>query len=77
MCVKAGCKVVGNAKGPQFSERKGAYTLMAKITRRQVSEQFQHFLEELKESFWGDVYAKTRQSWRKFWEAQSLRERDS
>jgi len=50
---------------------------MAKITRRQVSEQFQHFLEYLKGSFWGDVYAKTRQSWRKFWEAQSLRERDS
>jgi len=50
---------------------------MAKITRRQVSEQFQHFLEYLKGSFWGDVYAKTGQAWRKFWEAQSLRERES
>jgi putative transposase len=50
---------------------------MAKITRRQVTEQFQHFLEDLKESFWGDVYAKTRQAWTKFWEAQSARERDS
>jgi len=47
---------------------------MAKITRRQVTEQFQHFLEELKESFWGDVYAKTRQAWKKFWEAQPARE---
>jgi transposase-like protein len=69
--------VVGNAKALQCSERKGAYTLLAKITRKQVTEQFQHFLEELKESFWGDVYAKTRQAWKKFWEAQSARERDS
>ena len=50
---------------------------MAKITRMRVTEQFQHFLEELKESFWGDLYGKTRQAWKKFWEAQSERERDS
>ena len=62
---------------PQSLERKGAYTLMAKITPIRVTEQFQHFLEELKESFWGDLYGKTRQAWKKFWEAQSERERDS
>ena len=50
---------------------------MAKITPIRVTEQFQHFLEELKESFWGDLYGKTRQAWKKFWEAQSERERDS
>jgi hypothetical protein len=48
---------------------------MAKITRRLVSEQFQHFLEELKESFCGYLYAETRQAGKKFWEAQSARNR--
>jgi len=48
---------------------------MAKITPIRVTEQFEHFLEELKESFWGDLYGKTREAWKKFWEAQS--ERDS
>ena len=50
---------------------------MAKITPIRVTEQFQHFLEDLKESFWGDLYGQTRQAWRRFWDQQSLRERDS
>jgi hypothetical protein len=25
-----------------------------------MTEQFQHFVEELKETFWGDVYRKTK-----------------
>jgi len=50
---------------------------MAKITPIRVTEQFEHFLQELKESFWGDLYGKTREAWKKFWEAQSERERDS
>src|SRR5947209_990298 len=50
---------------------------MAKITPIRVGEQFEHFLKDLKESFWGDLYGKTRLAWKQFWEAQSLRERDS
>lgn len=50
---------------------------MAKITPIRVTEQFEHFLEDLKESFWGDLYGETRQAWKRFWEQQSLRERDS
>ena len=50
---------------------------MARITPIRVTEQFEHFLEDLKESFWGDLYGRTRQAWKRFWEAQSLRERDS
>jgi putative transposase len=50
---------------------------MAKITPIRVTEQFEDFLREMKESFWGDVYGKTRLAWKKFWDAQSLRERDS
>ena len=50
---------------------------MAKITPIRVTEQFEEFVKELKESFWGDLYGRTRLAWKKFWEAQSLRERDS
>jgi transposase-like protein len=50
---------------------------MAKITPMRVTEQFRHFLEDLKESCWGDLYGQTRQAWKSFWEQQSLRERDS
>jgi putative transposase len=50
---------------------------MAKITPIRVSEQFEHFVRDLKESFWGDLYGQTRLAWRKFWEAESRRERDS
>ncbi len=50
---------------------------MAKITPIRVTEQFEHFLEDLRESFWGDLYGQTRQAWKRLWDQQSLRERDS
>ncbi len=47
---------------------------MAKIIR--IEEHFQHFLNEVKESFWGDLYGQTRQAWKKFLELESERLRD-
>ena len=47
---------------------------MAKITP--ITEHFQHFLQEMKESFWGDVYGQTRLAWKKLFEAESERLRD-
>src|SRR5207248_8559605 len=47
---------------------------MAKIIP--IDEHFQHFLSELKESFWGDLYGQTRQAWQHFFELQSERQRD-
>jgi len=47
---------------------------MAKIVR--MEEHFQHFLNEVKESFWGDLYGQTRQAWKKYLELQSERLRD-
>jgi len=41
---------------------------MAKIIP--IEEHFQHFVAELKESFWGDVYGQTRRAWQKFFELQ-------
>ena len=41
-----------------------------------IREQFQHFWEELSESFWGDLYGRTRLAWKKLWEAESIRERE-
>lgn len=41
-----------------------------------VTEQFQHFVEDLQETFWGDVYGKTQALWKKFLEAESARQRD-
>lgn len=41
-----------------------------------ITEQFQHFVAELKESFWGDVYGRTRLLWQKFLQDESARERD-
>jgi hypothetical protein len=32
---------------------------MAEVTP--ITEQFQHFLAEMKESFWGDLYGRTQQ----------------
>ncbi len=46
---------------------------MAKVTP--ITERFQHFLAELRETFWGDLYGQTRQAWKVFFEAQSERER--
>jgi putative transposase len=47
---------------------------MAKIIP--ITEHFQHFLAEMKASFWGDLYGQTRQAWQQFFELQSERERD-
>ncbi len=45
-----------------------------------ITEQFQHFVQhfvrDLKETFWGDLYGKTRLMWERFWEEESRRERD-
>jgi transposase-like protein len=47
---------------------------MAKIIP--IDEHFQHFLSELKESFWGDLYGQTRQAWQQFFQLESQRQRD-
>jgi len=47
---------------------------MGKVTP--MTEQFQHFVRDVKESFWGDLYGKTRLAWQRFWEEESRRERD-
>ncbi len=47
---------------------------MAKVIP--ITEQFQHFLSELQESFWGDLYGRTRQAWKQFFELDSERLRD-
>jgi putative transposase len=47
---------------------------MAKVTP--ISEQFQHFLTALKESFWGELYGQTKQAWKQFFELDSERLRD-
>jgi putative transposase len=47
---------------------------MAKIIP--ITEHYQHFLAELKESFWGDLYGQTQLAWQRFFELQSERERD-
>ena len=36
-----------------------------------ITEQFLHFVADLKESFWGDLYGKTRQAWKQALEADS------
>jgi putative transposase len=47
---------------------------MAKIVS--ISEQFHHFLADLKESFWGDLENKTQLAWKRFLEEDSERLRD-
>ena len=47
---------------------------MAKVTP--ISEHFQHFVSELKESFWGDLQGQVQQSMRKLFELLSERQRD-
>ena len=41
-----------------------------------ITEQFQHFVEDLKGSFWGDLYTQTRQFWKQALELESARLRD-
>ena len=47
---------------------------MAKV--QVTSEQFQHFLGELQDQFWGDLVEHTRSGLKKFLDAWSERERD-
>lgn len=47
---------------------------MAKIIA--ITEHFQHFVEELQESFWGDVYGRTRAAWKNLLEQESERQRE-
>jgi len=47
---------------------------MAKIIP--ITEHFQHFLRDMKESFWGDVYGQTKLAWQGFLELESQRQRD-
>jgi len=47
---------------------------MAKIIA--ISEHFQHFVAELRESFWGDLQARTQQAAQRFFDALSERQRD-
>ncbi len=47
---------------------------MAKVTP--ISEHFQHFLADLKETFWGDVYGQSRLAWQRFFQLESERQRD-
>lgn len=44
---------------------------MAKIIP--ITEHFQHFSAEMKESFRGDLYGQTRQAWQRFFELQAER----
>ena len=37
---------------------------MAKITSLRVTEQFEHFVRDLRENFWRDVYGQTRLAWK-------------
>ena len=47
---------------------------MAKVTP--ITEHFQHFVADLKDGFWGDLYGKTQVAWKEFLDGESLRERD-
>src|SRR5438046_9004060 len=47
---------------------------MAKISP--CSDKFQHFLAEMKESFWGDLCGQTKLAWQRFFELQAERQRD-
>ena len=47
---------------------------MAKIIP--ITEQYQHFVEDLQESFWGDVQARTQQAAQRFFDALSEGQRD-
>ena len=46
---------------------------MAKVTP--ITEQFQHFVSELKESFWGDLQGQVQQAMRRRFELLSERQR--
>jgi hypothetical protein len=56
------------------ADPKGDLHPMAKVIP--INERFQHFVEELQESFWGDLYGRTRQAWKRFFELESERLRN-
>jgi hypothetical protein len=41
-----------------------------------MTEQFQHFLLEVKENFWGELYGRTALAWKGLLEELSWKERD-
>src|SRR5260370_10689934 len=41
-----------------------------------ITEHFQHFVQDLQESFWGDLQARTRQAAQQFFDALSEQQRD-
>jgi len=41
-----------------------------------MTEQYQHFVEEMQGEFWGDIYEKGQLALKKFFEADSERQRD-
>ena len=47
---------------------------MAKVTP--ISEQFQHFVSELRESFWGDLQGQVQRSMGQLFELLSERQRE-
>lgn len=47
---------------------------MAKVTP--ISEHFQHFLAEMKQTFLGGFYGQTKLAWQRFFELQPERQRD-
>ena len=47
---------------------------MAKIMP--ITEHYQHFLAEMKETFWGDLYGHTKLAWKRALETESEWERD-
>jgi len=48
---------------------------MAKIVS--ITEHFEHFLNDLKDSFWGDLEARTKLTWKRFFESESERLRNA
>src|SRR5579883_2692366 len=59
---------------PTFPQRRRR--LLHRHNFQTTPQQFQHFVRDLKETFWGDLYGKTRLAWKEFLEEQSRKERD-
>ena len=49
---------------------------MAKVTPIRITEQFEHFVADLKDSFWGDMCGAARMSLQRWLEQDSLQQRD-
>ena len=49
---------------------------MAKVTPIRITEQFQHFVADLKDGFWGDVNGQARLSLKRWLEQDSVEQRD-